>query len=182
MGRVKLIVNNSADCDGHDGGSGGAADFWIGFEGDTSRVPLKDVYDDFADMEYSELFHSQCYEEMSGYDQDASDTFEYAELMLFNIDADPIEACDLAEAEPEIVERLLAQLNAEVRGQYLGSTEGVPTAAATLRQFLSYDCEREQTFLLSWEDDECCSDTDPDAYVWDDVWVDAMNEKKDKCD
>ena len=34
----KLIVNNTADCYGHDGGSGGARDFWVCFDGETSRV------------------------------------------------------------------------------------------------------------------------------------------------
>ena len=40
------FVNNTADS-----GSGGDGNFWVGFDGETSRVPSKDVYEEYAARE-----------------------------------------------------------------------------------------------------------------------------------
>merc|ERR1712087_1066557 len=111
-------------------------------------------------------------------DKADNDGFVYRELMLFDVANDPVEACDVSEANPEVVQRLLGVLEEQVRGQYVGSVEGVPTASAAMKQYLSWSCELEQSYLVSWEDDECCDD--PDFDDWTSAWETVL--KKVKCD
>lgn len=105
---------------------------------------------------------------MSGADKADEANFVYRELMLFDVKNDPLEACDVADENPDVVERLLGHLEEQVRGQYIGSVEGVPTASAAMKQYLSWDCELGQSYLMSWEDDECCDD--PDFDDWEEAW------------
>merc|ERR1719334_1362250 len=180
-GDWKLIVNNTADCEGGDGGDGGAGDFWGDYTSEITRAPPLEIYTEFVNSERlngNGLFTSECFEAMSEEDKANHDNFIYRELMLFNVRDDPMEACDVADDEPEIVNRLLAILNEQVRGQYKGSVEGVPTASAAMKQYLSWSCELEQSYLMAWEDDSCCDD--PDFDDWDAAWSYVL--KKVKCE
>jgi len=85
----------------------------------------------------------------------------------------------LAEARPDIVEEMLDELFAQVQGNYVGqgSTKAVPTAPAAMRQFMNFDCEHDETYYHSWEEDECCSD--PTFDDWNAVWQTAVDVRKD---
>ena len=74
----------------------------------------------------------------------------------------------------------LGELFAQVQGHYVGqgSTDAVPTAPAVMRQFMNFDCEHDETYYHSWEEDDCCSDTFDD---WNEVWKTAVDVRKDCC-
>ena len=56
------------------------------------------------------MIYSACYEEMSESKQNDSSNFAYSEFMLFDVDNDPIEACNLYDQMPEIADALFERL------------------------------------------------------------------------
>ena len=106
--------------------------------------------------------------------QDPSN-FEYADVLLYRIREDAIEACNVAAQHPEVVSELMAVLEDNVRGHYRGSKQIDPAASAALRQVGTYSCEWDTTYLMSWEDEECCNDEG--FSDWNSVWQNAIDFK-----
>merc|ERR1712154_446618 len=101
-----------------------------------------------------DYFESMCYNTLfwHGALNENNTLFWYNEdLMLFKIVVDPIEACDVADEYPEIVDELLQTLDDNIKGNYYGNYLGYPTAASALVSFTSWDCEENRMYLKSWE-------------------------------
>jgi len=173
----KLIVNNSALCPGNPTVSGDVNSYYPYFDGSADRVPVQEVYTQFMATPQldSDRFRSVCYEAMSDFQKRNEANFVIRDVMLFNVSGDAIEACDVSAQYPEVVASMLAVLDEEVRGHYRGSGTMSPVASAVLRQVESYDCAHDQTYVLSWQDAECCDD---DAFDdWNLVWQTAIDNK-----
>lgn len=178
----KLIVNNTNDCGENSPPS--TAEFYTCYDcmaGNLQRSPPLEIYEQFMRRDNAQYFQSECFDAMSDDEKVDEANFEYTELMLFEVERDPIEACNVADAHPDIVEEMLGELFAQVQGRYIGqgSTKAVPTAPAVMRQFMNFDCEYDQTYYHSWEEDACCSD--PEFDDWNAVWKTAVDVRKD-CD
>ena len=174
----KLIVNGTyRECGGGEGNE--RNNYYINYDATFTYTPNENVYEEYVDnTEYAEYFRSECYDDMN--DEERNDTlnFLYDELMLFNIEQDAIEACDVKEDNMEIVDNLLELLYENVAGNYYGSVSGNPVASSVLAQFESYSCEYDETYLISWSDQECCNDDTFDD--WEYVWTRAI-EIKQEC-
>lgn len=173
----KLIVNNSAGCAGAPTVSGDIYSYYPFFDGSAERKPVQEVYTQYMATPQidSERFRSVCYEAMADRQKRNEANFAIRDLMLFNVSGDAIEACDLSQQYPEVVASMLAVLDAEVKGHYRGSSTLSPAASAVLRDVESYDCEHDQSYLLSWQDAECCGDESFDD--WNFVWQTAIDNK-----
>ena len=136
----KLIVNHSIDCENPDLIVDSEDDYWISYDGQTIRTPDFDIYDQYMNNDHidSVLFRSQCLDEMDESERNENNTmFWYDDIMLFRIDSDAIEACDVADEYPEIVDELLGILFETVPGNYYGSYDDSPTALSALVQVCS---------------------------------------------
>ena len=139
----KLIVNHSTDCNFPNRVPDSPVNYWIRFSGQSVRVPDFDVYDQYMENENidSALFRSECLDEIDESERNENNTlFWYDDIMLFRIDADPIEACDIADNYTDIVDVLLEMLEDSLLGNYYGSYIDPPTATSALVQFTSWDC------------------------------------------
>ena len=151
----------------------------------TSLRSLLSLYNPFAQQKNLLLAHQKTCSiilfsllfRMCDNDTDISaDTFRYDEILLFNLETDKIEACDLKDIYPEIVEELMDILEVTVKGNYYGSVEGDPVAESVLAQVESYSCEYDETYIISWSDLDCCNnETFAD---WEYVWLQAIELKQ----
>ena len=165
----KLIVNHTTNCDNPGGPTRNMQNnYWLSYAGDHLETPYFDIYDQYMNNEHidSELFRSQCLDEMDESERNENNPlFQYDDIMLFKIDTDPIEACNVAGDYPEIVDELLEMLFDTVPGNYYGSEPTLPTAVSALVQYTGWDCDNNRMYLRAWDmfDD---LDFDDWKYVW----------------
>merc|ERR1712087_778326 len=84
--------------------------------------------------------------------------FEYAEIMLFNVAKDNVEACNLATKYPEIVQKLKDELlsNANFK-EYIKWNKNAQSGMSkqgTMAQANSYDCDKKKAYHVSWHEME----------------------------
>ena len=153
-----------------------ASNYWATFDGQPKETPHFDIYDQYMNNDHidSELFRSQCLDEMDESERNRNNTlFEFDEIMLFKIDTDQIEACNVADEFPEIVDELLQILRDTVPGNYYGSYSAPPSAISALTQFTSWDCDTERMYLKSWD-----LNNNSNFNNWTYVWERAVEVRK----
>ena len=153
--------------------------YWITYDGQYLYAPDEEIYEQYASNEdYGEYFRSECYDNLDKQERNNTNNFLYDDLMLFNIETDPIEACDVKNDNMDIVDDLLEILFDNVPGNYNGAVQGVIVASSVLAQFESYNCEYDEIYLSSWAEQECCND---DSFNdWEYIWRRAV-ELKQQC-
>lgn len=173
-----MIINNTAvDCNDSGVPHGVAHDFYPTWDGVLNRLPPQQIIDEYLERGEN-LFYSSCYEAMTNDQKNTSRNFGYSDMMLFAIRDDPIEACNVIDDYPDVVETMLQALDDNMKGNYYGSWLGYPVAPAVLKHFLNWDCDLDMIYYNSWQDEECCNDADFDD--WNDLWRQA-NQVKNAC-
>merc|ERR1712154_118969 len=110
----KLVVNASLRGDGNR-----AYQYWVNFDNEFTTKTPKRIYNKFTseDSEYKNLYRSTCFSDHI--DDDVDFDFEYDEIMLFKINDDKVEACNVAKYHPETVKRLMNKLYSDENlGEY----------------------------------------------------------------
>jgi len=144
-------------------------------DGSFSKVPVQDIYlEQIGNKDTKKLYNSKCYNKLSEAEREDPDldVFQFSEVMLFDIDNDKIEACNVADEYPEIVATLLGRLKEATMGKYDGGGFVVPVSpAAILKQVNTYDCEFDTTFLMPWGGE------DPDLTDFNGIWQQYIDNK-----
>merc|ERR1712060_632144 len=82
--------------------------------------------------------------------------FEYAEIMLFNVAKDNVEACNLANKYPEIVQKLkdelLSSANFKEYVKWNKNAQSGMSKQGTMAQANSYDCDKKRAYHVSWHE------------------------------
>merc|ERR1719410_325388 len=111
-------------------------------------------------QQLSALYASECYDAFLKYGDENTDEsmFEYAEIMLFNVAKDNVEACNLATKYPEIVQKLKDELlsNANFK-EYIKWNKNAQSGMSkqgTMAQANSYDCDKKKAYHVSWHEME----------------------------
>eukprot|EP01083_Nonionella_stella_P199017 730154_1 len=146
-----------------------AYQYWVDFDNSFVPHPPKHLYAKFGAF-HDELYGSKCYDdyllndkgkgELIGtimkdeLDVEGTD-FEYDEIMLFRIDEDRIEACNVAKYHPKVVKRLMDQLfTTENLKEYneFNMNDKMPSKQGALAQIESYNCKEKMGYHLSWNE------------------------------
>lgn len=86
--------------------------------------------------------------------------FQYGQLMLFDVENDKIEACNIAALYPNITQNLFERFQNK-SAEYNVNEDEYGSPGALYYQINSWDCEHETTYLVPWEgkrDPICGSD------------------------
>merc|ERR1712032_675315 len=108
----------------------------------------------------SSLYASECYDAFLQYGDESSDdaVFAYSEYMLFNVDKDKVEACNLASKYPskveELKEELLSMMNFKEYAKWnkIAQDESGQSKQGTMAQADSYDCDTGKAYHVSWKE------------------------------
>ena len=124
-----------------------------------------------------DLFNSECYNQLSDADKVDASNFETQEFMLFKIDEDPIEACNLIANDvdgeyDDIVDELFGRIVDESVA-YNGGGFGPALPQSAMAQVLQFDCELGKTVIVPWDD---VTETD-----WNVIWK-TLIDLKNSCD
>jgi len=113
------------------------------------------------------LFVSDCLEEMylnGTIDDDANPFFSNgaleADIMLFHLETDRIEACNVAESEADKVAELMEALLNRT-SEFDGTVDVLPSSVGAVAALIdSYECERDISFRMPWEghNESLCGD------------------------
>ncbi len=175
----KLTVNASLRGDGNI-----AYQYWVNYKSEYTSHPPKVEYSHLvSDTVNAKLYESLCFDTyLDG--SDRFDDFSYANVMLFKISEDRIEACNVAKFYPKIVEKLLGQLYSEGNlAQYVRYQiyKTVPSKQGALAQIESYDCETKKMYHLSWNElDSYSNETLTKDVSWNDIFHKYV-ETVDEC-
>lgn len=123
------------------------------------------------DSSFKHLYKSVCFSDHI--DDDVDFDFEYDEIMLFKINDDKVEACNVAKYHPEIVQRLMQKLfsddNVDEYAKYQ-IYKTMPSKQGALSQIESYDCKKKTAYHLSWNEIEKYSDETMIDRTWSDIF------------
>lgn len=89
----------------------------------------------YAQLSTDSMFRSSCYEAM-----DDNATFDVVEYMLFDVEMDPIEACNLFDAMPDVANALLDRLM-EAADDYEGGGVTPPLPEAFDASINAWNCD-----------------------------------------
>ena len=199
-GDWKLVINGSysiTDPCPPDQNSTGLVDknIYMGY-GNVSIYPtpnqsfFDDVYLPQFDANYDRavnLYQSLCLEALDNttiIDQRNNTLFRYSTFMLFNVSADKIEACNVAQFYPEIVEDLFDKLQ-QRSFDYNVEEDSAQSPGALYYQVDTWDCFHETTYLVPWEGkrEAACSAAGREnisARECNDIW-DLLNDHVGDC-
>eukprot|EP01084_Bolivina_argentea_P012743 23866_1 len=163
----KLIVNGShiSSMDHCNAIESESDSGYMYFNGSYSIIPDQSSY--FENEFKNELFYSQCYENMSVEQRSNQSLFQVEDIMLFNIDKDAIEACNVAANHLDIVDDLFTQLQQYSEQYFETSREMInidPLAVYATIQ--TYDCQYDNTVITTVDGyTENVNNTDF-TYIW----------------
>jgi len=112
------------------------------------------------------LYRSQCLDLLDnttgpGSINDVNNSlFQYSPFMLFDVESDRIEACNVAELYPNITAALFARFQNKSM-EYLVDEDEYGSPGALMAQVNSWDCDYDTTYLVPWEglrDNSCGAD------------------------
>merc|ERR1712154_53275 len=132
------------------------------------------------DNSFKSLYKSTCFSDHI--DDDVDFDFEYDEIMLFKINDDKVEACNVAKYHPDTVQRLMNKLFSDDNVNEYGNYQiykTMPSKQGALSQIESYDCKKKTTYHLSWNEIEKYSD---ESTVGDRSWSDIFHSYVDVVD
>eukprot|EP00484_Ammonia_sp_Unknown_P004155 CAMPEP_0197074000 /NCGR_PEP_ID=MMETSP1384-20130603/210888_1 /TAXON_ID=29189 /ORGANISM="Ammonia sp." /LENGTH=686 /DNA_ID=CAMNT_0042512841 /DNA_START=338 /DNA_END=2399 /DNA_ORIENTATION=- len=158
----KLTVNASMRYDGNR-----AYSYWVDYDNSFTPHPPKRLYQRMR-ADQQGVYDSDCYDayllQADGtendndveYNVDVQGTdFEYDEIMLFRINEDKIEACNVAKYYPRVVEKLYNQLLSEEHLEeytLFNIDNKMQSKQGALAQIESYDCSKKKAYHLSWNE------------------------------
>eukprot|EP00486_Rosalina_sp_Unknown_P011077 CAMPEP_0201593724 /NCGR_PEP_ID=MMETSP0190_2-20130828/191244_1 /ASSEMBLY_ACC=CAM_ASM_000263 /TAXON_ID=37353 /ORGANISM="Rosalina sp." /LENGTH=371 /DNA_ID=CAMNT_0048053029 /DNA_START=864 /DNA_END=1979 /DNA_ORIENTATION=- len=124
-----------------------------------------------------QLFNSECYNQLSDDEKINPLNFETEEFMLFKIDEDPIEACNLLSNDvngeyDDIFTQLFGRILDE-SVNYNGGGFGPAIPQSAMAQVLQFNCDLDKTMIVPWDDE---TETD-----WNIIWK-TLIELKNSCD
>ena len=160
-----------------------APPYWSYFDANLSFIPNKHWYDMYKDFELNgdRLFASNCYENMNETERNNIDNFIYQDIMLFDIENDKIEACNVANKYQDIIDEMMIELYDKVdSNEYKGGKLKRPQAIGVWMQLIkeTFNCNNGFSFITQWQD----YDSDDFAHNdWNRVWSEAINIIK-QCD
>jgi len=141
---------------------------YVDYDASFTEYPDEQSYNDNID-----LFRSKCYDELSAEEKVDSLNFQTQEFMLFDIEKDPIEACNLYDPMRDnkysgIVEELYDRILEESE-DYNGGGFAPALSAAAYAQVLQFNCDLGAfgvSGIVPWIDyDQGISETD-----WNVIW------------
>jgi len=170
----KLVVNASLRGDGNV-----AYQYWVNFDNEFTTKTPKRIYKNMVsdENEYGNLYQSVCFSDHI--DDDVDFDFEYDEIMLFKINDDKVEACNVAKYHPQTVDRLMKKLFSDDNLDEYMEYKAMPSKQGALSQIESYDCQKKTTYHLSWNEIEKYSD---EMSIGDQTWSDVFRSYVDVVD
>jgi len=198
----KLVVNGSrASQSGCPASASSAYLYWTRSDDTAYARPNSTFYEEQYERQFGldadraeRLFVSDCLEEMylnGSIDDDANPFFSNgaleADIMLFELSVDRIEACNVAESEPDKVAELMKALLNRT-SEFDGTVDVLPSSVGAVAALIdSYECERDISFRMPWEghNESLCGDESVtmdsvDARECAPLWT-MLLEKKEAC-
>eukprot|EP01083_Nonionella_stella_P013326 37528_1 len=173
----KLTVNASLRFDGNV-----AYEYWVNYDNEFKTNPPKRIFERMVAADDADLYESACYSAHIDPDFHHSESdlflatadFGYDEIMLFKIDEDRIEACNVAQFYPNVVRNLYDMLLSDEHIEQYATYQTqktIPSKQGALAQIESYDCETKKAYHLSWEELEGYDDEYAvKDMTWDDIF------------